>query len=226
MALYEVTLTTVFQGEQCINRWNYVSIGTPAVVTGSFALVSAMLGANAQPADPTNASLIYAIMQLVSNQVQFVGLTAKAIYDVIDFYERPFVPRLNGLVQGEALPPFAAFGFRTSRVRQDISRATKRFVGVAEGLQTSGTIIPLDPDYLTALANRMSETLVYDDEGNSVSFTPAVVKKERYETPQGTFAYRYYADQATQMSNVATGILWEAYPTIRSQTSRQFGRGQ
>ena len=226
MTLYEVTLVSEFEGQQCINRWNYVSTGVPAVTTGSFGLITAMMGANVQPADPAAGSLMLTIMELVTDTVKFSGLTAKAIYDVVDFYERPFVPKLSGLNAGAALPPFAAFGFRTNRVRQDIARATKRFVGVDEGLQEQGTITGVGITTMTDLAARMSEILVYNDEGNTITYAPCVVKKEQYTTDKGTTAYRYYASEAEQMQNVATGILWQPYTTVRSQTSRQFGRGQ
>lgn len=226
MPLYELTLTSEFQGQLCINRWNYLSTGVPAVVSGSFGLISAFTGVTTMPADPSAGSVMAAIMNLSTNGVRFLGLTAKAIYDVVDFYERPFVPNLWGVVSGDGLPPFVSYGFRTNRVRQDIARATKRFVGVSETYQLNGEIIGTGVAAVNALANSMSQVLAYDDEGNTISYSPAVVKKEAYTTDKGTRAYRYYATEAEQLQNIATGVLWQAYATVRSQTSRQFGRGQ
>lgn len=226
MPIYEVTLTSEFQGQQCINRWNYVSAGVPAVVTGSFGLISAMMGGSVQPAEPASGSLMTGIMLLVTNGVKFLGLTAKNIYDVEDFYERPFVPALWGQIEGDGMPPFVAYGLRTNRVRQDIARATKRFVGASETLQNNGTLIGAAVTNLQMVATRMSEALVYDDEGNTITYMPAVVKKEAYTTPSGGRAYRYMADEAAQLANTALGVVWQPYGTLRSQTSRQFGRGQ
>jgi hypothetical protein len=42
MPLYEVVLEQRYYNQQVVNRWNYVGSGTPASVTGSFALLSAL----------------------------------------------------------------------------------------------------------------------------------------------------------------------------------------
>jgi len=42
MALYEVVVEQSYAGQQCINRFNYVSSGTPSGVTGSFGLIAAL----------------------------------------------------------------------------------------------------------------------------------------------------------------------------------------
>lgn len=229
--LFELTLFTQYAGQSCVNRWNYISTGTPAVASLSYALLYAF-GAIPDPAINTQfrtGSVMEYIQELVSNGVTFVASSAKAIYDVEDFYEIPYVPARTGDNSGsQGSSPVLAFGFRTNRVRQDIRRATKRFVGVYEGaIGTGGVIESGAAGVMATLADRMSAILTYDDEGNTLSFAPCVVAKQQY-TPAGSDvpAYRYYPSLVTQMEHVGTGVLWQPYAQVRSQTSRQYGRGQ
>lgn len=235
MPIYEVILQQNFQNQQIVNRWNYLANGTPASVTGSFALVSALGGiydgAAVPPAyPPTKLMRIIAAMQ--SNLVTFDLLGAKNLYSVTDFYESPFVQPLTGVVSAsEAAAPFIAYGFRTNRVRSDIRRATKRFVGVNEGnMNAGGSILST---WITGamknVADAMSATLTYDDEGNTITFIPIVCSKEKYNPDPDEpdkFAYRYYASETLQLQHSAQGILWDSYPNVRSQVSRQIGRGR
>jgi hypothetical protein len=76
------------------------------------------------------------------------------------------------------------------------------------------------------LASVMGDTLTYDDEGNTLTYTPCVVQKEKYTTPSGKDAYRYYATESAQAPHLAVGVAWEVYDTERSQVSRQYGHGR
>lgn len=234
MALYEVILQQTYFGQEIINRWNYISQGTPAAVTGSFALTSA-LGAifditAVPPAYPPD-HLMRLIAGAQANDVVFDFVSVRNLYSVTDFYETPFLNPLTGTGASESLSPINAFGFRTNRVRTDIRRGTKRLVGVtADTVQDGGV---LTPTTLTAILNpiaaKMSEVLEYNDEGNALTFTPAIFGRERYlpnpELPDRP-AYRYYPTEVEQLEHVATGILWDVYPQVRSQTSRQYGKGR
>lgn len=223
MAIMELVLRQRYFGVEIVNRWNYVSGGTPAAASLSFALVSAV-GAVALAAD----SMIGEIRALQSTAVDFVDIEARNVYSTTDFYTRPFGTGINGQnAGGEALSPVMAYGFRTNRVRTDVRRGTKRFVGVVENDTTSGgNLSAAALDQMNIILGLMSDILTYDDEGNTLSFSPAVCGKEAYTTPSGRTAYRYYATEAAQLAMTAQGILWEAYDTTRSQTSRQYGRGQ
>jgi len=228
--LYEATVFTTYFGQQCIWRWNYVSTGTPASVSGSFGLVSAMGGIppTLTPTQFPESTMMEVIREAVSSAVQFNAISVKAIYDVVDFYELPWVPTITGVKSGDALSPVMGYGFRTNRVRTDIRRGTKRIEGVIEADVGSGGVLVGDgAAYATAIATRMSATLSYDDEGNTLTYVPTVVSKEPYIPPGSTrTAYRYYPTLTEQMEHVASGVLWQPYANVRSQTSRQYGRGQ
>jgi len=235
MPIYEVVLQQTYNGQQCINRWNYVGSGTPASVTGSFALVSALGaiydGGAVPPAyPPTKLMRLIAAMQ--STSVTFDALSVKSIYSVTDFYESPFVQALTGTTTGtDPMSPFIAMGFRTNRVRTDVRRATKRFAGAIEGNSTGGGAISgtFLSGPMAAVAAAMSATLTYDDEGNTLTFTPCVCGKQSYPSniahPERV-AYKYYDTESEQMLHTAQGIVWDAYNTLRSQVSRQVGRGR
>lgn len=225
--LYELTMFGTYYNQQIINRFNYVSTGSPAAVLGSFALMSAF---GAIPNDlvyPATAPFAK-IMQFLSSAFSVNSITARAAaeYDPVDFYERPFPTPYSGLSGGDGMSPTVAYGYRTNRVRLDIDRGTKRFVGVPEAAVLGGGVIgSAFFAELVQTATAMSAVLSYDDEGNTLTFSPCVVHKQEYTTPRGKRAYRYYPTLAEQMSHVALGIQWQPYPTVRTQTSRQYGRG-
>lgn len=227
--LMELTLNQTYFNQRCVNRWNYVASGTPAAVTLSFALTSIMgfLPASTDMADTTIAGYI----QIIQNpHVIFNSVIARAVYIDDDFYDSPFLSGTTGLAggDGDGMTPVNAYGFYSSRVKQSINRGYKRFVGVNEGAVEEGGVIGTDKETeLTTLAGFMGDTLVYDDEGESLTFIPCIVQKEKYTVESsGKDAYRYYADQAVQLTHTAQGVAWTPYDQVRSQVSRQYGRGQ
>lgn len=235
MAVMEVVLEQSYAGQQCINRFNYVSSGTPASVTLSFALASALgaiYDALAVPPGYPPTEMMRVIADIQNTAVTFENLTVKDVYSVTDFYSLPFVEPLLGTRGTEGMSPINAIGFYTNRVRTDVRRATKRFTGVAEGDSgnlglLTGSILPL----VENLAVLLSTPLIYDDEGNTITFTPAVCGKERYDPDTGLAdpngrAYRYFPNETLQMQHTALGVLWNYYPEVRSQTSRQYRRGR
>jgi hypothetical protein len=78
------------------------------------------------------------------------------------------------------------------------------------------------------VAGAMNAVLTYIDEGNTLTFTPIVAAKEKYQsnTNPVRFAYRYYASEALQLQHIMSSIIWSAYDTVRTQVSRQYGRGR
>ena len=227
MPLYEVVLEQRYMQQQCINRWNYVGSGTPAAVVPSFGLLSA-LGMIANITTLEDGTVAGEIQALQNSQVIFVQATARAVYVDEDFYANPFVANTVGNVGSLAtsMSPLDAYGFRSNRVRQSIGRGYKRFVGMDEVFSGDGGLITTAArDQMTLIATAMGETLTYDDEGNTLTFIPCIVQKEKYTAPSGKDAYRYYATETLQAAHLAQGINWEGYAQQRSQTSRQYGRG-
>lgn len=226
--LMELTMFQTYKGQVCVDRWNYVASGTPAAVTLSFALASAM-GFLSETTTLDPDSLAGKIQVMQNTGCVFNSVLSRAVYIDDDFYDNPFIAATHGSAGSGASgsSPLASYGFRSNRVKQSIGRGYKRFAGVEQSyMSDGGDFITSVEDELQAIADALGETLSYTDEGNSLTFIPCVVQKEKYH-PEGktTWAYRYYATQATQLTHVAQGVNWEFYPQMRSQTSRQYGRG-
>lgn len=227
MPLYEVVLEQRYFNQQVINRWNYLGSGTPAAVSGSFALLSAlgMIGINVVLEAGTVAGQVQGIQ---NGGALFIQATARAVYIDEDFYGSPFLAGTYGQVggAGDAMSPVAAFGFRSNRVKQSIGRGYKRFVGMAEAdVDAGGVISSAAVTRLNLLKTAMNATLTYDDEGNTLTFTPCIAQKFMYTEPPAKPAYQYYETELLQAPHLAVGINWDFYQQMRTQNTRQYGRG-
>lgn len=222
MAVMELVLRQMFQGQECIARWNYISSGTPAAVTLAYALVHAFGGITI-PA----GSVLGGIKDLQSSDVDFVDIEARDVYSTVDFYTRPFASGVEGNQAGVSTSPILAYGYRTSRIRTDVRRGTKRIVGVVEEAMAAGGVITGGFVALAeTVASRMAETLTYEDEGTTLSFVPAICGKKPPTVSPVSASYEYWPTAAQQLDHTAQGVLWELYPEVRSQGSRQYGRGR
>lgn len=225
--LYEVTLRQSYFGQQCINRFHYNSAGTPAAVSGSFALVSAMgFIPDAELGTYDETKLFHKLRLIQSTSLTYTEVEARALYDVVDFYTRPWSPPAPGLSGGEAGAPFLATGFRSNRVRTDIRRSFKRFAGISESAVAAGGAI--DGGVLATLATQaaaLSAVLTYDDEGNTLTFSPCVLSFDKVVSEGEPDKYVPYPTLAEQLEHVAQGIVYAPQPQVRSQVSRQYNRG-
>jgi len=227
MALIEIVLTQSYVGQTCINRWNYLSSGSAVSITHSAALVAAM-GFVPVAGDFPADTIAAALQDLQTDAVIFEGMLAKSIQgDPLDFYDYAFPTGVVGGATGlQTMPPFNAWGFRTNRIRSDIARGTKRFVGVSEDAVLSGGVFASGAQAaMQVLADAMTETLSYTVGGSTLSFVPVVVQKEEYETDSGKRAYKYFEPLSEQLDHIAEGVTWEIYKEVRSQVSRQYKHG-
>jgi hypothetical protein len=210
---------------QIINVWNYR--GDVNGVSGGDAagLVNAM-GLNPTagvfPADTIGDAL----QALLSNTVQWNSVLCRNVYDPLDYIDLPFVPVATGDGTGEVLSPINAFGLKSNRVRLDIGRGYKRFPGVLEtqvatlGDLTSGAVTAL-----ALVASKMGEIITFTDGTLTDTFTPCIVGKKSYTTPRGKKAYKYWPTLTEQLTHLAVGVTWQGYSQVRSQVSRQVGKG-
>jgi hypothetical protein len=228
MAILELVVNQSFYNQLVVNRFHYVMSGTPAAVTPSFALISATGYIPPTPPDTTfvTDTLADAHQDITSSDLSFVSSYARNLYSVTDFYEAPYINSITGEQTGDSASPAVAYGFFSSRVRTDVRRGMKRFCGVSETrVQGGGTITSAFLPSLVNMADRLGETLSYDDEGNTLTFIPCILGLEEYTTPAGNRAYRPYATEATQLTHTAQGISWAPYAQTRTQVSRQYARG-
>jgi len=228
MPIMEVTLEQLCEGQSTINRWNYLAGGTPAAVSHSFGLMSA-LGAIPDGGVYPPGGLVWLIANIQTPPVQFIEMTVRNVYGDTDFYTYPFQNEpLQGQYSDTMAPIFNAIGYRTNRVRQSIRRGQKRFVGVPEGQVSGGG--QWDAGYITGYLNpvaaAMSAVLSYDDEGNTLTYAPIVVAKEQYipdPARPDRVAYKYYDTEVEQLEHVAQGIVWSVRSYVSHQTTRRYG---
>lgn len=225
--IYEVTVAGTYFEQEIVNRWNYLSSGSAVGVTGAAALAIA-LGFVPTAGDFVADTLAAAWQASVATTYLFNSVLVKAIREApTDFYDMAFPAGVTGADGGtNPMSPTMAYGFSTNRTRTDIARGTKRLAGVTEPNVSSGGVIleAFEPN-LQEICDQMNATLSYTEGGSSLTFAPIVVKKEMYTEPPAKKAYRYYETIAEQMEFIAQGITWSFYPTVRTQTSRQYGHG-
>jgi hypothetical protein len=57
------------------------------------------------------------------------------------------------------------------------------------------------------------------------TFTPYVFGTVKYTTPSGKDAYKYYPTEVEQLDHIAKINQFNLKPQVRTQVSRQYGRG-
>jgi len=228
MALYEVALRQSYFDQQCINVFSY-NAPSDLISTPSALELLELMGfiPTGDPLAFPEGTIADALATIQSDNVQYLSVEAKELYSLTDFYEAAYSPPLTGLnTGGDSMSPFVAYGLFSNRVRLDIKRATKRFVGVMEAdVAAGGTLSSGSLTEVTALADLMSVQL----EGTTAYYQPCVISRLKEPIPDTEpVRYRYvlYPDPADQNEHVASGITFAPYTTVRSQTSRQYGRGQ
>lgn len=225
MALYEITLRQSYYGQVCINVFSYVTLPGIGVTPNALELLTlAGFIPEGSPAAFPDGTLADAIFTFQSSAVSFLSAEARELYSVTDFYEAAYSPAIAGnLDTGDDMSPFVSFGFYTARVRTDIRRGYKRFVGVTEGIIDNGGLIGSGiVSALTTGAEKLSEELA----GSTAVYSPCVISREKVVDPDtGSVSYRLYEDEATQEEHVANPLVYTFYDAVRSQTSRQYGRG-
>jgi hypothetical protein len=228
MAILEAVLSCEYAGQLSVNRWHYVSSGDSGATTHSFGLMSAMgfLPPTSTPWQFTASTIARNIQQLFHTSVVFKSFYVRDLYTPTDFIETPYNNATVGMISGTGTSPALAYGLTSNRVRTDIARGSKRFVGVSEDALGNGGLVSGDPlSWLQAVADSMSATLSYTTGGASLSFNPAVLGFLEYTTPRGNRAYRKYSTAAVQLTHAALNPTYVAMPYVRTQTSRQYSRG-
>lgn len=228
MAQYEIMLEQKFAGQQIVNRWNYISGEIPA---GQLGALLALVGmgftpfTDVTPFDPdTVAGKLKALQAVAVNWVQAV---AKNIFDPTDYYAYPFPAGTTSDNGGsEAESPVIAAGFATNRTRADVRRGQKRFAGLVEG--QVGDVGVLTAGAVTAwqeLGDTMADINLVPVDGSTVSFTPYVFGRKRTVDVDGKVSYPYWPTAAEQLAHSMLITQWTLKSQIRTQGTRQYGRG-
>lgn len=225
--LYEVLTRQTYYEQQVLNRFHYLSTVDPVSASGSFALAWGLGFINGvTPFVPDVPSLFAALLDIQSDQLVYNEVQISALYDPMDFFAVPYNPAIPGANVSESMSPIAAVGFRSNRVRTDIRRGFKRFSGASEAQFTSGgAVAPGAESNIIEVATQLSATVEYTEDGDSGSFVPVVCQFEMYTSPPAPKAYRKYATFEDQILHTAVSVTYAGYDKMRTQNSRQYGRG-
>jgi len=226
--LYEFVMQATYAGQEIVNRWNYLGTGDDGLSNPSFGLATA-LGAAEAGTGFTTDSMLYHISGLQIDTLVYHQCLVRSVYVPTDFIDIPYPTPKPGLVTGvDGESPFVAIGFRSNRVRTDIGRGFKRFAGIPETEVTSlGIVSSALDELLASISTDLGASVSYTADSITWNYVPVIVGKEVVPATETTpKKYRYYATETLQAAHLASGIAWEPYTTVRSQVSRQYGKGK
>lgn len=228
MALYEVVLRQRYFDQLCINVWNYFVAPGIGITPNALELLTLMgFVPTGDPLEFPADTVAEALATIQSDNVSYLAVSAQELYSLTDFEELAYNPPMLGInTGGDSATPFMAYGLFSERIRTDIRRSSKRFVGVMEAdVNAGGELGSGAQTELTALADRMSEQLA----GVTSTYQPCTIARLKEPIPDtDPVRYRYvlYEDPSEQEEHIAAPLEWAIYTQVRSQTSRQYGRGQ
>jgi hypothetical protein len=229
MGLLECVMVGEIAGQETVNRWNYLFSGTAATNGFSFGLANAMgFILSGSPLVPPPGTIFFEIIAAISAGWSASEVIIRDVYNPLDFVDIPYIPLYPATNGGTpVLSPFTSYGFKTNRTRLDIRRGTKRLAGVtAADVDDDGVVNSTQLARLVTLAGYMSDTLSFVDGGNTANYEPCIVQKEVTVDTDGKKHVHYYGTLAAQVpDHVMTGVTWTPYPDVRSQVSRQYGKG-
>ena len=200
--IYVLDLKSQFLGEDLHNVFTYDSGGGGSAVE----LVDAFM----DDVYPT-------INQLASSSIYFLSVYAYSLGNLGDSAEQ-FIDE-NGLNGADMLPVFNAVGYTLKTANRAVRPGSKRFAGVPEAVQVSGTIT--DETYvgvMETLRVALSENISDDD---VTFYNPVVVKRVKYEVPDSDPVREAYRWPETDGELVASSLrLVATSKKVTHQTSR------
>lgn len=239
-AILQLTVKQEYYGQVVNNVFWYRSDDDQGTITLSRALTEAfgVFDSVGTPGawEPAVGTPMRNWAYAVHEEVKFRSITVLNPYDDTDFYSVAFQSGASGKLDtagsGDPMPPTVALGYRSGRVRRDIGRGYKRFVGITENAVDGGGV--LQTAYLNneaeGLRIRLGAILSYNDEGANKTFDPVIVGKRRVDEEDGASLsrpkYILYPTLGEQLEHIVRAQVWETYTTTRTQNSRQYGRGR
>lgn len=219
MALYETTIRQTFGGQDCLAVLHHYASDALGESPSAFELLSLLGGVPVgTPLLWPEDTFMFELQQMQHEGAETNEIQVSNLYDAFDFYLAGYSPAIAGNQTGTAESPFVAFALRSTRVRTDIRRGSKRFVGVNESAAGElGVLESTYQTYLTAVADALSAPLV----GSSATYQTAVLHYEMYTAPPAKPAYRPYSTEVAQVANSAVGVVWNIVNHVTTQNSRK-----
>lgn len=218
--VYEVVLSSVYLGRECVNVFHYVWDIDYAAIPASEKLPSReiALGFKRVFFDTTPG-----FPQISTTDVVFTGIKARNLFDEGDRYELAIsFPGTSGggtsPGAGESLPKFVAQSF--SLETETALKGKKRFPGFGETQQVDGVAIPsVATDVAwTTVQNKLAQRLPLSPLWLSNLAAPVIVKRVRSGVP-GAYSYRLPAQQAEAVYSKVVRAIFDI--VLTSQVSRK-----
>jgi hypothetical protein len=218
--LYEVTLSSIYLGRECVNVFHYVWDIDFVTLPESDKRPSReiALGFKRVFFDTTPG-----LAQISTLDVLFTGIRARNLFDEGDQYEVSIsVPGTSGggtsPGSGESLPRFVAQSF--SLETETSLKGKKRFPGFGETQQVDGVAIPsvATDTAWTTMQQKLAQRLPLSPLWLSNVAAPVIIKRVRTGAP-GSYSYRLPTQQSEAVYARIVRSLFDI--VLTSQVSRK-----
>lgn len=230
MKIMEFVLRAEGPTGMIMNEFNLVNTSLSEVTNASLNIIESLGYAPGTPATPVANSVFDRWLELTYPNVEIREFYCRDIYNVNDFAQVTVsgVGWQGSRATGNAEPAFMAAKLKSTRTRQDIKAGYKALPPMldVDVVNSTGAIaasyITLMTTLCTALGNGTSPFVGV----TQAYFAWAIVGKQKYTTPSGKTAYRYYPTMAEQAENMAYPVSWAPVERATTQDSRKFGKGR
>lgn len=192
--IYRLTDRQTLHGQECLNVYHYKA---GAGDSSSLDLIAAFIN-----------DVFPAIDDIQNIDLAHVRLDCVNLDTGLDYLEYVHGTPWMGVVTGEAMPSFVAWGFRLTRADRQSRHGYKRIPGVSEGDINDGVATAPAAANLIGFAAVLAGTI--QASGGNCEYTPVILKTT------GTPADPVYTDYP---------IAGVQYVRVTSQVTRRVGRG-
>ena len=234
--LFEVIVQGTLAGQQTIWKSNWMSQGVGADDAIALDVLVAMGYDGGAPAAPEVASVLAGFQGCNRLDSQITSLFARNVYNDEDIMDVPLSTAWAGLRGGATyMPPFVAPKVRSGRTRLDVRRGFVSLWGISEDqVVNDDVLVPAYIAFMQSFCNYLAGGISGGAGLGSITYLNVIAGKERYmvpgsgtdpETNPARWAYRYYADEAEQLTKLMIDPPWAPVNVVSSQISRKRGKG-
>lgn len=231
--IVDVTHQQEYDGQLVLNTYTYISDSDEDADVLCQAVLNALGVVDTNGAFPgsyASGGLAEAVQNFQVPSVTHVAWRAITPYDPLGLYEVVLPPGSDGArpgtQAGDDLAPFIAASIRSNRLRRDVRRGFKRYVGIREGDVDTNTI---NDDYgaltaLQSLATTAGTAFVGETSSvASITVNPSIVPLQPNPSPPP--AYQLFPTETEAINAAAIGVTYSTPGTVTTQNSRKRGRG-
>lgn len=167
-SLFEVVLRSTYRGISQANVFHYGNKPPDAVFVQDIYYVASNF----------KTTVLDFVKPFVSSQCQFLSIDVTQLIGGVGLVSYTLPPNTTGLTNGEALPAFNVYSFKSQRRSRDVKSAHKRFGPITEGAVGNGAVN--DTGVLTALnvlASQLGVNLSDAGNVNSTGLRPFAISR-------------------------------------------------